>query len=154
MSETQDRLTFETIEVGRSYVSSGRTVTASDHGLFILVSGDWHPIHCDDAFAASTPLGKRLIHGTFGITLALGSLEAQVLKVADKLVAALGLKEWNYKAPIFLGDSLHIELKISDKRVTSRGDRYILQRHIKLINQDDVVVQEGKVESMFALPGA
>lgn len=154
MADTPKAMTYETIEVGARFVSGGRTITASDHGLFILVSGDWHPIHCDDAYAASTPLGKRLIHGTFGITLALGSLEAQVLKVSDNLVAALGLKEWNYKAPMFLGDSLHIELTISDKRITSRGDRYILQRHIKLINQDDVVVQEGKVESMFALPGA
>ena len=154
MPDAATPMTYDTIEVGARFVSAGRTITESDHGLFILVSGDWHPIHCDDAYAATTPLGRRLVHGTFGITVALGSLEAEVLKVADPLVAALGLKDWTYKAPMFLGDSLHIELEIADKRLTSRGDRYILRRHIKLINQDDVVVQEGTAESMFALPAA
>lgn len=132
------------------FVSTGRTITESDHGLFLLVSGDWHPIHCDDDFAATTPLGRRLVHGTFGITVALGSLEAQVLKVADPLVAALGIKDWSYKAPLFHGDSVHIELEISDKRLTSRGDRYVLERHIRLVKADGTLAQEGKVSSLFA----
>src|SRR5208282_1180075 len=86
--------------------------------------------------------------------VALGSLEAQVLRVADTLIAALGISEWNYQAPIFLGDTLHIEMEIAEKRITRSGDRYVLRRHIRLINQDGVVVQEGKVASIFALPPA
>jgi len=145
-------LTYDTINVGDHFTSPGRTVSESHHGLFVLLSGDWHSIHCDEAYAAATPLGRRLVHGTFGITMALGSLEAQVLNVVDRLIAALGIREWSYKAPIFIGDTLHIELELAGKRITSRGDAYILQRHIRLINQSGTVVQEGLVDSMFALP--
>ena len=147
-------LTYDTIEVGSRFVSSGRTISESDHGLFVLLSGDWHSIHCDAAYAATTPLGRRLVHGTFGITMALGSLEAQVLHVSDALLAALGISEWNYKAPIFIGDTLHIEMEIEEKRITRSGDRYVLRRRICLINQDSDVVQEGIIASIFKLPAS
>jgi acyl dehydratase len=152
MSAGGRALTYDTIEVGARFVSTGRTISESDHGLYVLLSGDWHAIHCDAAYAATSPLGRRVVHGTFGITMALGSLEAQVLQVSDTLVAALGIGAWNYKAPIFIGDTLHIEMEIAEKRITRGGDRYVLKRHIRLINQDGVVVQEGDVVSIFELP--
>jgi acyl dehydratase len=152
MNADGSSLTYDSIEVGARFASSGRTISESDHGLFVLLSGDWHSIHCDAAYAATTPLGRRLVHGTFGITMALGSLEAQVLRVSDALVAALGISEWSYKAPIFIGDTLHIEMEIAEKRVTRSGDRYVLRRQIRLINQDGTVVQEGAVASIFELP--
>ena len=147
-----NELSYDTIAVGRRYVSSGRTISESDHGLFVLLSGDWHSIHCDAAYAATTPLARRLVHGTYGIAIALGSLEAQVLRVSDPLVAALGISEWSYKAPIFIGDTLHIEMEIVERRLTRAGDRYVLSRRIRVVNQDGVVVQEGRVASMFKVP--
>ena len=69
--ETPARVfTYETLKVGEVFVSPGRTITEADHGLFTMLSGDWHPIHCDEDYARKTPLGRRLVHGTLGITLA------------------------------------------------------------------------------------
>ena len=148
--ETPARVfTYETLKVGEVFVSPGRTITEADHGLFTMLSGDWHPIHCDEEYARKTPLGRRLVHGTLGITLALGSLQAGLLVSRDPLVAALGIKEWKYKAPIFVGDTLHVEMEIAGKRVTSRGDRYIVERLFRLINQHGVEVQEGRTESIW-----
>jgi acyl dehydratase len=150
---TQTRIfTYDTLQVGEVFVSSARTITEADHGLFMMLSGDWHPIHCDEEYAKTTPLGRRLVHGTLGITLALGSLQAGLLESSDPLVAALGIKQWNYKAPIFVGDTLHIELEVGGKRVTSKGDRYVVERKFRLINQHGVVVQEGSAESIWQMP--
>ena len=154
MSAQAEGYTYDTIEVGQRFVSSGRTITEADHGLFTLLSGDWHPIHSDEAYAKGTALGRRLVHGTFGITLALGSLQARLMPVADPLLAALGLREWTYKAPLFVGDTVHIEMEVADKRVTSRGDRYIVERRIRLIKEDGTLVQEGLEASMWALQNA
>jgi acyl dehydratase len=141
--------TYDTLVVGTKYVSRGRTITEADHGLFMMLAGDWEPIHCDEEYAKTTPLGRRLVHGTYGITLALGSLQAGLLKSHDPLIAALGIKEWSYKGPLFVGDTVHIELEITGKRLTSKGDKYIVERLIRLINQHGVVVQEGRAESMW-----
>ena len=141
--------TFDTLEVGTKLVSGGRTITETDHGLFAMLSGDWEPIHCDEEFARSTPIGGRLVHGTLGITLAMGGLQSGLLRSRDPLIAALGIKEWNYRAPLFIGDTVHLEIEIASKRLTSKGDRYIVERIMRLINQNGVVVQEGRAESMW-----
>jgi len=139
---------FDTLAVGMKFIGTGRTVTEAEFGTFLMLSGDWHPIHCDEEYAKTTPLGRRIANGTLGITLALGSLQANLMNVSDPLVAALGIKEWNYKAPIFVGDTLHIELIVADKRLT-KGDRYIVERLIRLINQNGTLVQEGRAVSMW-----
>jgi hypothetical protein len=40
-------------------------------------------------------------------------------------------------------------MEIAGKRVTSRGDRYIVERLFRLINQHGVEVQEGRTESIW-----
>jgi acyl dehydratase len=152
MMETAAKVfTYDTLKVEEVFVSPGRTITEADHGLFTMLSGDWHPIHCDEEYAKTTPLGRRLVHGTLGITLALGSLQAGLLVSSDPLVAALGIKDWKYKAPIFVGDTLHVEMEIASKRVTSSGQRYVVERLFRLINQHGVVVQEGRTESIWQI---
>ena len=141
--------TFDTLEVGTKLVSGGRTITETDHGLFTMLSGDWEPIHCDEEYAKATPIGRRLVHGSLGIALAMGGLQAGLLRSKDPLIAALGIKEWNYRAPLFIGDTVHLEIEIARKRLTSKGDRYIVERVMRLINQNGVVVQEGRAESMW-----
>ena len=37
----------------------GRTLTETDHGLFTMLCGDWHPIHADEEYARTTPAGGR-----------------------------------------------------------------------------------------------
>jgi acyl dehydratase len=149
MEQLSAPLTYETIEVGQRFVSQGRTITEADHGLFTMLSGDWHPIHSDEEFAKTTPLGRRMVHGIFGVVLAI-SLHNRLLNFADPLVAALGLPEWSYKAPLFIGDTVHVEMEIAAKRLTSKGDRYVVERLIRLVNQHGAVVQEGRASSMWA----
>lgn len=142
--------TYDTVEVGQKSVSHGRTVSQADHSLYMMLTGGWHPIHCDEEFAQEAGLDKLLVQGTFGVAIALGShLEAQLLKSADPLVAALGIKDWSYKGPIFVGDTLHIEVEIASKKLTSDGKRYVVDRLIRIVNQDGKVVQQGIASSMW-----
>lgn len=141
--------TFDTLEIGTRLVSGGRTITETDHGIFMMLSGDWEPIHCDEEYAKTTPIGRRVVHGALGIAMALGGLQAGLLRSRDPLVAALGIKAWSYRAPLFVGDTVHLEIEIVGKRLTSKGDRYIVERLMRLVNQHGVVVQDGRAESMW-----
>ena len=142
--------TYDTIAVGQRARSAGRTVSEADHSLFMMLTGGWHPIHCDEPFAKSTGARGRLVQGTFGVALALGGhLESDVLQSADPLAGALGIVEWAYRAPIFVGDTLHLEIEIAAVKLTSTGDRYIVDRRISLINQDGGCVQQGIARSMW-----
>lgn len=142
--------TYETLEVGQRAVSDGRTVTDADHGLYMMLTGGWHPIHSDEVFANSVGAGGRMVQGTFGIALALGGhLESGILQSADPLVGALGVQEWSYLGPIFVGDTLHIEIEIVAKRLTSSNDRYIVDRAVSVVNQAGKIVQKGVARSMW-----
>lgn len=142
--------TYDTIEVGQKSVSQGRTVTDADHSLFMMLTGGWHPIHSDVEHARQVGLEKLLVQGTFGIALALGShLELPLLQSSDPLIGALGIKEWSYLAPIFVGDTLHIEVEIAAKKLTSDGSRYIIDRNISVINQTGKLIQKGTARSMW-----
>jgi acyl dehydratase len=53
---------IEDFEVGQ-HASFTKTFTEADLQRFIEITGDTNPLHVDDAFAASTPFGRRILHG-------------------------------------------------------------------------------------------
>ena len=53
---------IEDFEVGQ-HASFTKTFTEADLQRFIEITSDTNPLHVDDAFAASTPFGRRILHG-------------------------------------------------------------------------------------------
>jgi acyl dehydratase len=143
-------LYYEDLSEGQTFTSPARTVTETDLVNFAMLSGDWNPIHTNEEFAKSTYYGKRVVHGLFGLSMMTGLLDRTGL-FAGSLIAALGIRDWNYKAPVFVGDTLHFEMEIASKRLTSKGDRGIVDRQFRLINQREEVVQEGHIGMMIRL---
>ncbi len=143
-------LYYEDLTEGQTFTSPARTVTETDLVNFAMLSGDWNPIHTDEEFAKSTYYGKRVVHGLFGLSMMTGLLDRTGL-FAGSIIAALGIRDWNYKAPVFVGDTLHFEMEIASKRLTSKGDRGIVDRKFRLINQRNEVVQEGHIGLMIRL---
>jgi acyl dehydratase len=145
---------YSTIAVGQRSRTAARTVTEADHNMFMMLTGAWHPIHSDEVFAKAAGVKGRLVQGTFGIALAVGGhLESEVLKSSDPLVAALGIVDWRYKGPIYIGDTLHLDIEIADIKLTADEKRYTVDRHIRIVNQDAAVVQEGIARSMWKRAG-
>lgn len=54
--------TIEDFSPGQ-HASFTKTYTDDDVRRFIEITGDVNPLHVDDAFAASTRFGRRVIHG-------------------------------------------------------------------------------------------
>lgn len=129
----------------------GRTLTETDHGLFTMLCGDWHPIHADEEYARATPAGGRLMHGTLGIALAMG-MQAAAIEFADDVVGALGLKEWTFRKPLRIGDTVHVEIEfLAAPHPTSDGRRFIVERRLSLVRHDGTVVQDGIASVMLAV---
>jgi len=47
-----------------------REITAETVAAFCDVSGDWNPLHADEAYARQTNYGRRIVHGAFQVALA------------------------------------------------------------------------------------
>lgn len=146
-------LYYEDISEGQTFTSPARTVTETDLVSFAMLSGDWNAIHTDVEFAETTNYGKRVVHGLFGLSMMTGLLD-QTGIFSGSAIAMLGIRDWQFKAPIFIGDTLHFELEILSKRLTSKGDRGIVDRRFRLINQRGEVTQEGDIGIMLQLKQA
>lgn len=138
---------YEDCAVGDVSVTVGRTVTETDVVMYSALSGDFTPIHTDVEVGRSGPFGQRIAHGPLGFTFAIG-LSARLAMFEDTAIAALGVKDWKYLGPIFIGDTVHVEIEIVAKRLTSNPARGILERRFRLIKQDGTVVQEGVLPVM------
>lgn len=143
-------LYYEDLEVGQTFRSPARTVTEADLTIFSMVSGDWNRIHSDAEYARKTPYGQRIVHGVLGVAIVTGMFD-RLGVFEDSALALLGIDEWRFIAPIFVGDTVHMELEIVDKRLTSKGDRGIIDRRIRLVRHDGTVLQEGRMGMMTKL---
>ena len=141
---------FNELVVGSEFIGTGRTLTEADLSIACMVSGDWHPIHSDENFAKQRGLPGRLFQGSFGILIATG-MATTLPHFSDDIVGATGIREWAYRAPIFVGDTVHVRSVILNKRITSDGKRAVIERTLSLINQKDAIVQQGIAGTMVRL---
>lgn len=146
--ETRCGYYFEDLYEGQTFVSAGRTVTESDVVGFAGFSGDFNPIHMDIVAASAGAYGQRVAHGLLGISVATGLIDALGV-FRQSMIAMLGIEKWTFEAPMFIGDTIHVEISIAAKRLTSKSDRGVVHRDIKIVNQRGDVVQKGRINVMI-----
>ncbi len=135
---------FEEFEVGMEWQTAARTVTETDIVMFAGMSGDWNPLHSDAEFAARSIFGQRLAHGTLGLVIATG-LVARLGFIDGTAIAARGIREWLFKKPIFIGDTVHTRVRVTDLEPVPRLRGGMVTFHLTLINQRGEEVQQGSV---------
>lgn len=141
-------LYYEDFKVGDVYTSPGRTITEADVVNFAGLSGDFNLIHTDEEYAKNnSPFETRIAHGLLGLSITSG-LMTRLGIFEGTVIAFLGL-DWNFRAPIYLNDTVHFRMTIEKMRKTSKEDRGIIVRKVELLNQRDEVVQEGTMTIMI-----
>jgi 3-hydroxybutyryl-CoA dehydratase len=112
-------LYFEEFEVGQKIVTVGRTVAESDIFTFAGLSGDYNQIHTDAEFARATPFGQRVAHGLLGLSIASGlAMRTGVLE--GTVIAFREINNWKFIAPVFIGDTLHVEMVVAETKALPR----------------------------------
>jgi acyl dehydratase len=134
-------LTFDQLELGVHYPSQGRTVTEADVVNFAGLSGDFNPLHTDAEFGKQTPFGERIAHGMLIVSMATGM--ANWTGIFEGTTIALMEQVIRYKNVVFLGDTVHLDLEVQEKKTTSKPDRGIVYFAARVINQRDEIVIDG-----------
>lgn len=111
-------LYFEEFVEGSEAMSPARTVTESDIYAFAGLTGDYNPIHTDAEFAKGTQFGQRIAHGLLGLSIA-GGLGYRIGFLEGTTEAFTDL-EWKFSKPIFIGDTVRLQIKIAEKRAMKR----------------------------------
>ena len=135
-------LTFDQFNVGDVFVCQGRTVTEADVVNFAGVSGDYNPLHTDEEFGKTTPFGSRIAHGVLELAIATG--QANQLGVFEGTTIALMQQVIKYTGAVKFGDTIHLELRVAEKKETSKPDRGIVTFDATVLNQHGKAVLEGQ----------
>lgn len=133
---------FDDLPVESQFLTGRIVVTEAHIVNFAGISGDFFDVHMDDEFARSQGFPARIAHGLLGLCLVDGLKNRSGIQL--QAVASLGWKNWEFKAPIVVGDSIGAKITVESTRVTSKGDRGLIELGFEVRNQNDVLVQTGR----------
>jgi acyl dehydratase len=133
-------LYLEEFEIGKTYLSPGRTITDADVVNFAGLSGDFNPLHMDDEFAKNNMFGKRIAHGALGVIIATG-MSNQTGLYEGTTIAFMEMTV-KYTAPLCIGDTVHLEMTPTEITHSKKPGRGILKLAAKLVNQEGTVIMD------------
>jgi acyl dehydratase len=136
---------FADLKLGEVIETPAITVTEAHVVAFAGLTGDFHSLHTNEEYARTTQFGGRIAHGPLIFSMCTG-----LFVRADPLdsIAFLGM-DWQLLKPVMIGDTIHVKSTLDSSRVTSAGNRAIVQHSREVVNQRAEVVQKGTTKIMM-----
>ena len=138
MSVLKQELKPSTIHQGDSLPSIVRHVTQQDINLYAEASGDFNPIHIDEAFAARTPLGGTIAHGM----LILAYMSEMMTKAFGESWLSGGKLSVRFKTPARPEDTITVSGKVAS--ITPEEDASHINCNLEALNQHGEMVVAGE----------
>jgi acyl dehydratase len=115
-----------------------RTLTLTeDHvRLFAEITGDYNPLHFDDAFVAATRFGRRVVQG--GLTT--GLLHALVAMDLPGPGTVFLSQDWKFTAPVYIGDTITARAEVRSVHET----KPVCRLGVHVVTQEGTTVLEGE----------
>ena len=109
----------------------------ADHvEAFAALTGDFNPLHFDEAFAAKTKFKRLVVQG--GLTT--GLLHALVAMDMPGPGTVFLSQNWKFTAPVYIGDTITAEAEV----LRVHDAKPVTQLKIEVKRQDGEVVLEGE----------
>jgi acyl dehydratase len=116
--------------------SRSLTLTAEHVEKYAEITGDYNPLHFDEAFAAGTKFGKLVVQG--GLTT--GILNALVAMDMPGPGTVFLSHDFKFTAPVFIGDTITGEAEV----LSVHASKPVTQLKITITRQTGETVLEGE----------
>lgn len=136
---------YTDLYVGMAFRSPGRTISDADLMGFAGLTGDFSELHTSEVYARASQFGRRVAHGMLGLAYAHGLMWARTGELRETAIAFLGISDWKFVGPIFIGDTIFVNYRIAELRESrSRPTQAIATFDVEIVDQDGRVVQSGR----------
>jgi acyl dehydratase len=137
--------TYDDLYVGLAFRSPGRTIGEADLTAFAGLTGDYSELHTSDVYAQASQFGRRVAHGMLGLSYAHGLMWARTGELRPTVIAFLGISDWRFVGPIFIGDTIFVNYRIAEIRDSaSKPGQAIVTFDVDVVDQADRIVQKGR----------
>ena len=139
---------FEDFEQDMEFTTLARTMTEADIVNFAGFTGDFNPMHTDAQFASQSRFGERIAHGMCGFSMATG-LMVRLNILEGTVVAFYGIDRWRFLAPIKIGDTIHVLMRVVEKGESKTEGQGLVVLELDVVNQDDVTTMIGTIKILM-----
>jgi acyl dehydratase len=139
---------FDELEAGERFTTPERTIGEADIMGFAALTGDNHPQHTDAEWAEGSRFGERIAHGLLVLSCAAGLVPFD----PERVVALRKLGDAVFKAPVLIGDTVHVEGEVSRTRELD-DEHGLVECRWKVLNQHGKVVLRLTVEVVWRRGG-
>jgi 3-hydroxybutyryl-CoA dehydratase len=131
------------LKVGDSAQIS-KTITETDINDFAKVTGDFNPLHLDQAYAEKTIFKGRIAHGLLSVGL-LSNVLGNILPGHGTIYLS---QEVKFLAPVRIGDTISAKVEV----VELIPEKNRVKFRTACVNQEGKIVVEGTAWAMPPVP--
>ena len=136
-------------ELTEDFVFASEPITMTDAHVVVFggLIGNLHPSHLNaDYSERAGPFKRRVIHGELTHALMVGGF-AQILGRTSH--GQLGAS-YRLRAPVFIGDTIYTEIRVQEKKMTSKPGRGFVRFALKTYKQDGSCVADGTADFLVS----
>lgn len=139
---TASQLYAEDMQVGFTFVGEDKTLTAEMFMAFAGLTGDGHPIHYDERYAAKTDFGRPVAHGLLLTALTAVGATTTSPRLTDSMVALISQRT-DFLKPAFVGDRLRASYTVVSNSENTSRTKARVEVKVTVLNQDGDTVLSG-----------
>jgi len=127
---------YEDYELGFKRETVGRTITETDIVVHAGQTGDFFPHHMDSEWCRTQHFEQRIAHGTLIFSVGIGMTASEINPEA----MSKGYDRLRFVKPVYIGDTIRVNITISEKYESKREGYGEVMEHVEVINQRHEVV--------------
>lgn len=144
----QTGLYFEDFTEGKTFYTERKTITETDVVSFVSNYCYCEPLFMDREYVVrETPFKRPIAPALLTVSMADG------LTILSGIIHRTGMAflgmELDVRAPVYIGDTISVEIEVMQRRETKKDDRGIVTFLHRVVNQDQETVLEYKVTRMI-----
>lgn len=140
---------WEDLKVGDTMSTNGRTITEADLVAFCNLSWFTEELFTNLHDREATAIAGRVVPGALVFIFAEGLLMPSIQHTGLAFLES-GM---SIKGPTVVGDTIRVEVEVTEMRPTSKPGRGLIRTRNRVINQNGVLVQEYTPLRLLAMRG-
>ena len=133
-------MTISQGQIGETFQTDSKHFNEAEQTKFCEITDQVLPIFASDEAARAKGWEKRLIPGVFTLSCSVGLMEKAGL--LDDVIAFMALEKLRDLAPVYIGDSIYVEVELLQKKSIKEGTRNIITYKFTTYNQNGKPVLE------------